>query len=143
MDSYIKQKALENLINNYQDVLPVSITLLTEFDDKLDDLPLNLSAVNKKINSSLKQASYDLLEEQTVSALNKILTEVLTDEEEIEVMIDAASRKVLLELAYMTGVKDTLANTDLMRGLLIAVNDDLPIYFNFKKEMNTNRKGNI
>lgn len=143
MEDIIKQKALENLINNYQDVLPVSITLLAEFDDKINDLPLNLGAVHKKINGSLKQAAYDLLEEQSVSALNSVLTSVISNEEEIEVLIDSASRKVLLELAYMTGVKDTLANTDLMRGLLIAVNDDLPIYFNFKKEMNTNRKGNI
>lgn len=139
MDNYLKAKALENLVKNYQDVLPVSITLLAEFDDKINDLPLNLGAVNKKINSSLKQAAYDLLEEQSITALNKILTEVLTDEEEIEVLIDSASRKVLLELAYMTGVKDTLANTDLMRGLLIAVNDDLPIYFNFKKEVTKNK----
>lgn len=132
MDNYIKEKALNNLINTYKADLPLSITLLAEFDNKLDDLPLNLSLVTKKINSSLQSVALDLLEEQALMAINSILDDE-TEEEETELMTEAACKKVLLELAYMTGVKDTLANTDLMKGIVIAIQDDLPIYFKFKK----------
>lgn len=128
----IKQKALDNLVSSYKDDLPISITLLAKFDNKIDDLPLNLSLVARKINSSLQSVAYDLLEEQALRAINSVLDDE-TEEEETELMTEAACRKVLLELAYMTGVKDTLANTDLMRGIMTAIEDDLPIYFKFKK----------
>lgn len=131
MDDYIKQKALNNLINTYKADLPLSITLLAEFDNKINELPLNLSLATKKINSSLQSVALDTLEEQALMAINSVLDDY--DEERTELLTEAACRKVLLELAYMTGVKDTLANTDLMRGIVIAIQDDLPIYFRFKK----------
>ena len=132
MDDYIKQKALENLVNKYKSDLPLSITLLAELDNKINDLPLNLSLVARKINSSLQSVALDTLEEQALAALNSVLDNY-DEEEETELLTEAYCRKVLLELAYMTGVKDCLANTDLMKGIVIAINDDLPIYFRFKK----------
>lgn len=141
MDDYIKQKALQNLVSSYKDDLPISIALLAELDNKINEIPLNLSLAAKKINSSLQSVAFDTLEEQSLAALNSVLDDnnYDNDEERTELLTEAACKKVLLELAYMTGVKDCLANTDLMRGLLIAVNDDLPIYFNFKKEVTKNK----